>query len=96
MTWIEIENTTPRKVAKWKRSAALSDDGTVYVPAAICGDEKTAILNASFDGVSMVTHLNHAYLPTSWMEKEYPKTQDLCDIIKEKIQRVVSNNKEID
>lgn len=92
MLWIEIENTTSRKIPKWLLSAAMADDGTIFAPAAISGNEQAAVLSASWDGVAMVMYRNHAFLPTAWLMKEYPKTQELC----ESIQRKMNEQAELD
>ena len=88
MRWIEVENQTKKKVPKWIRSAGLADDGTVYIPAAVSGNEQAALLSASWDGISMVSYLNHIFLPTSWLAKEYPMTQELCIKIERRLKEV--------
>jgi hypothetical protein len=90
--WIEVENPTKRKIPKWQRSAALADDGTVYVPAAMSGNEQSAVLSASWDGVSMVAYLNHAFLPTTWLAQGYPKTRDVCEKIERKVREVAAQS----
>ena len=97
MLWIETQKPIKKHVAKWKRLAALADDGTVYIPAAISGNEQIAVLSASWDGVSMVTHLNHAYLPSAWLAKEYPATEKVCALIERHVRLAAaeqSNGKE--
>jgi hypothetical protein len=66
------------------RSAALSDDGTVFIPAAIAGHEQQAVLCATWDGtVPLVIDDDHAYLPAQWMAREYPEIADICHVIEE-------------
>ena len=91
MKWIEVENTTRRKVPRWLRSAGLAEDGTVFVPAAITGNEQAAILSASWDGSSMALHLNHAFLPCSWVVREHPNTREACEKIERKVREFVAS-----
>ena len=73
--------TVDGKGPKWIRSAGISGDGTVFVPAAISGNEKMAFLNASFDGEKACINHEHIYLPSVWMKKEYPKESEMIDMI---------------
>jgi hypothetical protein len=65
-------------IPKWKRTLAVSDDGTVYMPAAAAGDENAVGMCASYDGVSAVVIQRHLFLPTSWLTREYPEVADIC------------------
>ncbi len=44
MIWVEMANDSGPKAPKWARSAALSDEGRVFAPAAIAGDEMLVFL----------------------------------------------------
>jgi hypothetical protein len=81
MTFYMVDGAGPR----WKRSAGVDVDGTVFVPAAICGNEQAAVMCASFDGVSMVLFLNHAYIPAQWVKKEYPALAGIVESVEQKI-----------
>ena len=65
-------------IPKWKRTLAVSDDGTVYMPAAAAGNENEVGMRASFDGVSAVVISKHLFLPTNWLTREYPDVADIC------------------
>ena len=95
MQWLEVPDTTNRKVPGWVRSAGLADDGTVYVPAKIAGDEMAAVLSASWDGVDgVVSYRGHPFLPADWVKKEHPHTRELCEKIEYKVKRAFSGKAE--
>lgn len=81
MQWIEREVLGFEKSYKWQRVIGLSSGGTVYVPAAIAGNEQAVFLCALNDGILGKRHLNHDYVPADWLAREYPKCAELCEII---------------
>ncbi|WP_448477115.1 hypothetical protein [Pseudoxanthomonas mexicana] len=62
----------------WTRTVLLSDDGLVFIAAALAGNEKSVAACAAFDGVPTVKIGTHIYLPTTWIAKDYPACSDLC------------------
>jgi hypothetical protein len=66
---------------EWMRSVAVGDDGTIFAPAAMSGNEQRAMLCASWDGVPAVLsgrgNAKHVYLPVKWLAKEYPELSEL-------------------
>lgn len=79
--WIEVDAPGER----WMRSAALCNDGTVYVPAAIAGEETMAFLCAGWDGISGVIDDGHLYLPARWLAESFPDTKETCDLIESRV-----------
>jgi hypothetical protein len=80
------ENPPGYKRPKWQRSAIVADDGTIFGPAAIAGNEMEAFLSASWNGtVPVIRHSDHAFLPIWWLRREYPHAADVCDLIDEKV-----------
>lgn len=75
LRWCEID-ARGRNVPGWMRSAALADDGTVFVPAAIVG-EMDAAMSAGYDGVTIVQYRGHGFVPADWLRQEYPQAADL-------------------
>jgi len=70
---------------KWKRSVILMDNGDIYVPAGMVDNEDRLLLIAGFDGVPVIFEFHHLYMPITWLEKEYPKWQDVFDAIKKTV-----------
>jgi len=85
LTWYENKIGYP-KTPKWIRTIAVADDGKIFIPAAIYGDEKVAFLCASFDGVAHIINDEHLYLPLDWVENESsdPRVKNICATIKNK------------
>lgn len=90
MQWIEVENSEGKKISKWKRSVGLSNEGVVFVPAAMTGNESDVFLCAGYDGTSVVQYLNHIYVPADWLAAEFPKTAEICKIISDKVREIFS------
>lgn len=85
MQWFEVENPENKKIPKWKRSVGLSEEGVVFVPAAMTGNESEVFLCAGYDGTTVVQYLNHVYVPAGWLAAEFPKTAEICEIINKKV-----------
>jgi hypothetical protein len=85
MRWFMVEQTGFETVPEWVRSACLNDDGRVFAPAIVAGDEMRVLLCAAFDGVSLILDDGHAYLPTDWLAREYPEVADVCARIESRL-----------
>jgi len=85
LKWVAVENQPGFNEPEWKRSAALADDGRVFVPAIIAGDEKYILLCASHDAESIIFDSNHVFVPSDWLAREFTDTAELC----KQIERVV-------
>jgi hypothetical protein len=70
----------------WARSAALAENGTVFVPAALAGETQT-VLCASYDGVPMAQYKGHAFVPSDWLRKERPDTAELVFLIEKHVRK---------
>lgn len=75
---IEFNGPPDQVIPKWRRTLAVSGDGTVFMPAAVAGDEKKVGLCALYDGVSAAVVHKHLFLPTDWLAREYPVVADIC------------------
>lgn len=76
--WYLMNLPPGHKLPKWKRTFGVSDSGTVFLPAAIAGNEQAVLLCAGYDGVEAATESNHLYVSTTWMAREYPATAEIC------------------
>jgi hypothetical protein len=84
MKWFEIE---PPAEYKSKRAikAALSDDGTVFIPAAVAGSEFKVMLCAECDGVVAVFVDRHLFVPVDWLAREFSEVADVCRAVAEQV-----------
>ena len=87
MQWIEFESPAGKKIPKWERSAGLSSDGVVFVPAAMTGNESDVFLCTCYDSTPVVQYLNHIYVPADWLAVEFPKTAEICQIISKSVRK---------
>ena len=76
--WLCVGNEAENDIPQWMRCAALADDGTIFAPAAIVGDEGLVFLAASWDDMPCVIDGDHYYFPTHWMAREWPDIADIC------------------
>jgi hypothetical protein len=84
-TWYEVPQPEGKKLPKWTRSAAISDDGKVFIPCAIGGDEQEVFLCTLYDHTPSVEYLNHHYVPSDWLAKEFPDAKETAEFIASKI-----------
>lgn len=94
MFWIEMEQPEGKKLPKWVRSCGISNDGmTVFVPAAIAGNEEEVMLCTLYDSTPSISYLKHTYVPSSWLAVEYPKTQELVELMEFKVKEYFNKEK---
>lgn len=67
------------KIPMWSRYIYVTDDGDIFAPAILAGNEHSVVMCALFDGTKMVRDNGHVYLPLAWMEKEFPECKKGCD-----------------
>lgn len=84
LRWCAVPNPPGHRKPEWFRSAALAEDGTVYAPAVVAGNELAVTMAATYDGVSALVSDHHVYLPTDWLAREYPVVADICEKIAQK------------
>ncbi|MBT0624490.1 hypothetical protein KIH32_11280 [Pseudomonas fluorescens] len=81
MIWLEIESPEGKKIPKWMRTLGISNEQTIFVPAAIGGNELTVSLCTAYDGTSMHTYRNHIFVPSTWLSEEFPAARELCSVM---------------
>lgn len=92
MIWLETETPSgKKKLPRWVRSMGISDDGVVFVPAAMAGNEQAVFLCTAYDGTASVTYLNHVFVSSTWLAKEYPDTRELCEIMENRARAEIAN-----
>lgn len=81
--WFAVPNPEHKRYPEWQRSCGVSEDGTVFVPAAMAGDESemNVMLCAANEGQLTVLHLNHHFVPSGWLKTEFPKHRELIELI---------------
>ena len=79
--WFSVPNPEGRNKPERMRSAAISDEGHIYVPAVIAGNEKMVFLCAVFDGTPVVVCDEHLFVRSDWMLKEFPNTREVLEKI---------------
>jgi hypothetical protein len=63
----------------------MDEHGTVFIPAAIAGNEDMATFAAMADGVPCVEDSGHVYLPSGWIARECPRVADVCELIERQV-----------
>jgi hypothetical protein len=69
----------------WKRSAILDDNGSVWVPAIIAGNERIVFLCLGYDAQNYIIEQGHVFVKAEWMKKTFPETSEICEIISGKL-----------
>ena len=93
---IDSPDVNTSGIPEYLRRLVLADDGAVFAPAAIAGDEERITLAAMWDGISIVSEgpkrkRRHPFLPTWWLRREYPHLEPLCDAIEATSARIRSD-----
>lgn len=73
---------------EWIRTAGLSDDGTVFLPAEVFGSPSHLFLMCSFDGVEVFYHEDRLFVPTFWLKDEFSgdkKIVEVCETVEAKV-----------
>lgn len=80
MIWIESNNPNNQimMVPVWATTVGVSEDGQIFVTAAIAGSEQEACLRAACDGTPVAMNDGHAYVPLAWLAAKYPHARKLC------------------
>lgn len=89
LTWITMappKGWVPRP--KWQRSAAIDQDGEVYIPAVIAGNEKTVFLCVAGDIEPVVIDSGHLFVRATWMAREFPAERAVCELILRRVAEV--------
>jgi hypothetical protein len=85
LRWLACENPPGHKKPEWMRSACIDEDGVVYAPAVITGNEQKAFLCAAWDGdVPSILEDGHVYLPVQWLAAYSSNDADLYMLIERK------------
>ncbi|RON06241.1 hypothetical protein [Pseudomonas brassicacearum] len=81
--WFAVSNPEYKRYPEWRRSFGITDEGVVFVPAAMAGDspELHVMLCAANEGQATAVHLNHHFVPSNWLKRELPKHHELIEII---------------
>ncbi|WP_146038376.1 hypothetical protein [Pseudomonas sp. FW300-N1A1] len=96
MRWLELESPAGKKIPRWKRSIGVASNGGVYVPAAAGGNEQEVVLCTAYDGTTYVNYLNHAFVLSTWLKREFPESTDVCLLMEVAVQRALANATEQD
>lgn len=90
--WFCVSNPDGKRFPEWRRSFGVSDGGMVFVPAAMAGDETemNVMLCASGDGQSTAVHLDHHFVPSDWLKREFPKHLELIEMIEARAQTALA------
>lgn len=89
MDWIERDwvekDSKKRKIPAYLRTAGVDEEGTVFAPAAVTGNEMSAVLLANWDGVPTAIFGGHFFLPTTWLAQNWPHVERLCEKIEDNV-----------
>lgn len=78
MRWLIIKSKNLDHLPQWKRSVGISDNGTIFIPAAIGRDEKVVSISTLKYQTLFRIYANHVYVPVAWLPKHWPHSLDQC------------------
>lgn len=93
MQWYAVENTETSKFPEWARSFGINDQRQVFVPAAMANvPEREVHLCTLSDNTPSIVYKDHYFVPADWLCQEFPKTKELCEIIKASAAELMTEN----
>ncbi|MGE8407307.1 MULTISPECIES: hypothetical protein [Pseudomonas] len=92
ITWFAADNPEKKRIPEWRRSCGFSDKGTIFVPAAMAGDETefNVMLCAQGDRQPLAIHLDHYFVCSTWLKQEFPKHLELIEIIENRVHQAIA------
>jgi hypothetical protein len=83
----DIDVITFEGKPRWKLTVFRDDNGELFAPAAITGNERGAVMTASYDGIKGITAHRHVYLPISWLRRAFPETEEICAVLERRLEQ---------
>jgi hypothetical protein len=74
------------------RSIGVTEQGHIFVPAGITGNEGEVFLRSMYDGTRTYDYRNHKFVPADWMAKEFPDVRGLCEKMVMAAQSAISDD----
>lgn len=86
--WFSVPDLEKKRYPEWRRSFGVNDERRVFVPAAMAGDTAAhlVVVIAITENQPVVEYLNHPFVPSDWLKKDFPKYRDLIEIIEARAQ----------
>ncbi|MFL1545001.1 hypothetical protein [Pseudomonas sp. O39] len=81
MRWLVVNYKSLNTLPQWKRTVGISADGSVFVPAAIGGAEKTVSISTLRDQVPVRIRADHVYVPMVWLAENFPVSLEGCQMM---------------
>ncbi|WP_446027591.1 hypothetical protein [Lelliottia amnigena] len=96
ISWYVVSNPEQRRIPEWRRSFGVSDANTVFVPAAMAGNdtELNVMLCAAGEGQSTAVYLDHHFVPSHWLKREFGKHAELIEIIEGRARQVIAETQQ--
>ncbi|MNF90532.1 hypothetical protein D3C84_730990 [compost metagenome] len=91
--WFSVPNPEHKRYPEWRRTFGISDDSLVFVPAAMAGDESefNVMLCAHGDLQPTAVHLDHHFVPSGWLKREFPKHLELIEMIEARARELTAS-----
>lgn len=86
--WFAVSNLEKKRYPEWRRSFGVTQEGVIFVPAAMAGDtaEHLVVVIAITDNQRVAEYLNHSFVPSGWLKRDFPKHRELIEIIETRAQ----------
>lgn len=92
MKWIENSGEDCKKYPKWRKRAAIDDDGTIFFPAGNVASEMLIFFEISWEANQrVIVDSKHLYVPIDWLIRNHPKAATDLERIKAKIQNKIKD-----
>ena len=75
----------------WARTSVQDASGTVFVPAALGGNELAVALSAVHDGETLVRCHGHVYLRADWMRVQFTEEAETIDVVERRVRNAADS-----
>ncbi|MBS3188602.1 hypothetical protein JIQ88_27305 [Pseudomonas sp. PCH44] len=79
LDWVEFQGS--KGVPWWMLTVAISNTGTIFVPAAFAGDEQVVQFSTQIDDTPYAMSDGHVFVPSTWLAAKFPTTRELCEMM---------------
>nr|WP_314877947.1 hypothetical protein [uncultured Pseudomonas sp.] len=79
LDWVEFQGD--KGAPWWMLTVAISNTGTIFVPAAFAGDEQVVLFSTQISDTPYAMSDGHVFVPSTWLAAKFPITRQLCEMM---------------
>lgn len=81
LDWVEFQ--AGKEVPWWMSTVAISDNGIIFVSAALAGDEQVVLWCTQIEDTPYAMSDDHVFVPSTWLAAKFTGTRELCQMMEQ-------------